>query len=721
MKRSYLYPLLIACALLLSAQAMAQGSAPPVKTAHGLVATRPNGAMLRPHAGHSLGLPGHPALAPTHHAPPATGSQRGSAPPNNECTGALPLDVVALADCGTLDVTGDNSQATLSTDPMTCDESNAGFQDVWYSFNSGTHTQVQAAIGMIRMADCVLEAQEGCGGNIVGCTIGTVLILAVNPNTDYVLRVASNTDFGNGGAFTICVSSVSDSPPPPNDEICDVVPQALVVGNSLTWNGTMAGATDQEGLGVNTVWEAFTLDECADVTFNFCGSSSQWITSSFTLVTGDCDDPDNWDMFNASTSLTDCGDGTLLTTAYGLQAGTYYVVIYAEPTDTYTAEVSAATCAPPPANDHCGDVVPEALPIGGSLTFTGHVSSATADGDYGPDFPGDQTVHTVWHAFTTTECANITVSYCGMEHPYSSAWIFLSTSCPVGADFIPGSFDSEQCADGNMTVMFWDLPAGTYYLPLGDQGGYDWPYTVEVRATACGPYCAAWALDAAPYFEKISRVSFAGIDRSSSSGVGYESFLQDTAHVVRGGSYPITVELSHGYYGDQVLAWIDSNGDDVFQAEEQVLATALSAGPYTGTITIPADAAIGNTRMRLRMHDAGHPNWANAAPCGMADYGQVEDYTVLIDVGSGVRETVQDRFAAMPNPATDQLALTFVQGARPLQVIMNDATGRTVLNESVATGNGPVLMDLGGMERGLYLVQVRFADGTQAVERVVKE
>lgn len=663
--------------------------------------------------------PGHPGFRALHHAPQAAGGQRGGAPPNDEPCDA-PVDALAVG--GSVDWSGSLAGAT--------DSEGLGAPSVWQAFTITEcadvtldwcgSTDYDPSDVLIADGDC-----DALPNNVYWpaspfseCEDGNLVInfYGLPPGNYFVLV----RDFAeSGGTYSIHASASACSPPPPNDEACDVTPDVLAVGSSVTWNGTMVGATDQEGFGMNTVWEAFTLAECADVTFDWCGSTSEWMTSSFTLVTGDCDDPDNWNMFNPSMSLTDCGDGALLTTAYGLQAGTYYVVIYAGATDTYTAEVSAVSCAPPPANDHCGDVVPQALSIGGSLAFTGHVSSATADGDFGPDFPWDQTVHTVWHAFTTTECANITVSYCGMEQPYFSAWIFLATACPAGADNMLGSYDWEQCADGNMTVMFWDLPAGTYYLPVGDQGGYDWPYSIEVQASACGPYCAAWALSTIVNYEKISEVSFAGIDRSSTSGLGYEDFLQDTAQVVRGGSYPITIALSNGYEGDQVLAWIDFDGDEVFQEDELVFSSEVGAGPYTGTVTIPADATIGNTRMRLRMHDAGHPDWANDAPCGMADYGQVEDYTVRIDLGTGIAEAVQGRFTAMPNPANDHLSIVFASGTHPAQLTLVDATGRVVLEQIVTSG--PVHLDLAGMDHGLYVVHVRFSDGTLAVERVVKE
>ncbi|MBS1568313.1 MAG: T9SS type A sorting domain-containing protein [Bacteroidetes bacterium] len=661
--------------------------------------------------------PGHPGFHALHHAPQAAGGQRGGAPPNDEACDA-PVDALAVG--GSVDWSGSLAGATDSED--------LGAPTVWQAFTITECADVTLdwcgtapVINLVIMFDGACDAlndiywpadpsPECVDGNLITTFYGLA------PGNYYLL--IGDWD-GVAGTYSIHASASACPPPPPNDNPCDVVPDALAVGSNASWSGTMAGATDQEGYGATSVWEAFTLAECADVTFNWCGSSTPDMAWDFQLVTGDCNDIATWNTFYASMSIVDCGDGNLISTAYGLEAGTYYVMIMAGPVDTYTADVSAVTCQPPPANDLCGDVESQALPIGGSLTFTGVVATATADGDFDPSFPGDPTVHTVWHAFTTTECANVTVSYCAMEAPYYTVFSFLSSFCPADSSIILGSSDWAPCNDLSVTIQYWDLPAGTYYLPVGDLDGFDLPYTVNVGASACGPYCAAWALNTNPYFEKISQVTFAGIDHASTLGTGYEAFLEDTAQVVRSGSYPITVALSNGYEGDQVLAWIDFDGDEVFQEDELVFSSEVGAGPYTGNVTIPADATIGNTRMRLRMHDAGHPDWANDAPCGMADYGQVEDYTVRIDLGTGIAEAVHGRFTAMPNPANDHLSIAFAPGTHPAQLTLLDATGRAVLEQIVTSD--PVHLDLAGMDHGLYVVHVRFSDGTQAVERVVKE
>lgn len=74
-----------------------------------------------------------------------------------------------------------------------------------------------------------------------------------------------------------------------------------------------------------------------------------------------------------------------------------------------------------------------------------------------------------------------------------------------------------------------------------------------------------------------------------------------------------------------------------------------------------------------------------------------------------------------PNPTTGRFTLRMPQHTRPGELAVLDATGRFVLSQAIADHSGPVIVDLSGHESGVYFVQVRFADGTCAAQRLVKE
>jgi subtilisin-like proprotein convertase family protein len=142
-------------------------------------------------------------------------------------------------------------------------------------------------------------------------------------------------------------------------------------------------------------------------------------------------------------------------------------------------------------------------------------------------------------------------------------------------------------------------------------------------------YCSAGATQTT--LEKISRVRYNQIDNSSTSTAGYENFLNISTPAYLGATSQITINLAGGFAADQSQVWIDFNQNGNFSDPgELVFTSANSAGPHIGTITIPATALQGNTRMRVRMHDTSLG--PNNTPCGNSSWGQVEDYTVNIQV-----------------------------------------------------------------------------------------
>ena len=104
-----------------------------------------------------------------------------------------------------------------------------------------------------------------------------------------------------------------------------------------------------------------------------------------------------------------------------------------------------------------------------------------------------------------------------------------------------------------------------------------------------------------------------------------------------GNSYNIT--LTPGYSGTNYpewwTVWIDFNGDgDFTDSGEQVFSSnGTSTSAVNGTINIPGSTNI-TTRMRISMK-------YNAAPssCESFNYGEVEDYSMVIVGGGGGGDT----------------------------------------------------------------------------------
>ena len=146
------------------------------------------------------------------------------------------------------------------------------------------------------------------------------------------------------------------------------------------------------------------------------------------------------------------------------------------------------TSAQPP-NDQCANVTPFDLGIGASVTRTGTRTGATTTNDGVPTSTLMTTpnVASVWEAFTTTECSNVTVLFCGTPLPATTMWNFITATCPAD---VPIYFSYANfgilCANGQYGIQWFNLPAGTYYLPIycTPAGG---AYSVEFSAAVCNP------------------------------------------------------------------------------------------------------------------------------------------------------------------------------------------------------------------------------------------
>ncbi|MEZ5013624.1 MAG: GEVED domain-containing protein [Chitinophagales bacterium] len=115
----------------------------------------------------------------------------------------------------------------------------------------------------------------------------------------------------------------------------------------------------------------------------------------------------------------------------------------------------------------------------------------------------------------------------------------------------------------------------------------------------------------------------------------YTDYTDLTTDLVAGMSYSLTV-TSGSYTGfNDIHAWIDFNADGDFSDPGEHIGSLLDVGAFiTGDInfTVPADAALGNTVMRVR------DIWNSPAdpdPCGTYGWGETEDYGINVTEGGG--------------------------------------------------------------------------------------
>ena len=234
-------------------------------------------------------------------------------------------------------------------------------------------------------------------------------------------------------------------------------------------------------------------------------------------------------------------------------------------------------------------------------------------------------------------------------------------------------------------------------------------YTVNITSGGTTPpptvtYCASTSGNTAD--EKIGNVSFGTINNTSTGTAGYEDFTTVSTNVNRSTAYTITVtpKWTSTVYSEGYAVWIDYNGNGLFtDAGELVFSKATStATTASGTITIPATANLGATRMRVSMKYSGTPT-----SCEAFSYGQVEDYTVNIlavgtkNKGENTNGSAAISFSLYPNPVSGGVLNIANAGADAKYAIYN------MLGQQLANGTiENEAINVETLTSGTYLIEV---------------
>ena len=325
-------------------------------------------------------------------------------------------------------------------------------------------------------------------------------------------------------------------------------------------------------------------------------------------------------------------------------------------------------------------------------------------------------------ATSAPDCATLSAPANGATNvPYLSQ--SLSWQAPTSGGAVD-SYDVYLDKNPNPTTLVASVSSTSYTASNLDAGStYYWKVvpkntigsasgcSVYSFTTATASYCTAGATSSS--FEKISNVTFAGINNNSTATTGYENFTSVSTSVAPGQTYAFSASFTGtSFSSDQVIVWIDLNNDKDFNDEgEQVLTTPTKVSPWTGNITIPANASLGETRMRVRMHDSSIGG--NTTPCGTSTYGQVEDYTIAVTLG--VSDNAKKALRVYPNPVVDVLN---IEGEKLSSVAVYDLSGKAVSTHTLKAVKNQI--NLSKLTPGAYVVKVETEAGSETVKVIKK-
>src|SRR5690554_4980905 len=223
--------------------------------------------------------------------------------------------------------------------------------------------------------------------------------------------------------------------------------------------------------------------------------------------------------------------------------------------------------------------------------------------------------------------------------------------------------------------------------------------------------------------EPITRVVLADIDNTSSAVIDGSPALEDFTSIEgtmgQGEEYEIALEgNTGGDWTNYFTVWIDwdQNGewenDEMYEIGSITNSTGTDGQQAIGTITVPADAPLGSTTMRVIKNF----NTSPTNPCGQYSFGQGEDYTIIVEEGVGIDDQSATAFTYYPNPTSGIVNITANKDISSVSVV--NILGQQVLVEK-NLDNG--FVDLSNLATGTYMFRVTFEDGSLETFKVIKE
>jgi hypothetical protein len=248
------------------------------------------------------------------------------------------------------------------------------------------------------------------------------------------------------------------------------------------------------------------------------------------------------------------------------------------------------------------------------------------------------------------------------------------------------------------------------------------------------PYCEI--TDANEVFvEEITSVDFAGTSISNTdSGLVLIDETANVVNITQDETY--TMEVSGNTYGDfdnDIVAFIDWNQNNVLDDTGEIyeIGTPTNSTGSDGVsvsiaITVPADAVLGTTRIRITKTYQDVDSPAEINPCGIqfnpfeqgvfSGYGQALDFTLQIFTSLSTGEFDTNALTVYPMPTKDVLNVSYKSLIDSIKIY--NLLGQEVYSKNTDSAN--LHLELASLTVGSYIVKL-FSEQIQHSFKIIKQ
>jgi photosystem II stability/assembly factor-like uncharacterized protein len=325
--------------------------------------------------------------------------------------------------------------------------------------------------------------------------------------------------------------------------------------------------------------------------------------------------------------------------------------------------------------------------------------------------------------FGVDQFVTSTIDYTGVLTNVHVAW---SINNPVFDNTIQMTNTTGNTWMSDTAIPEYPIGTKIYFKVLATGSASDTSETYKFMYTV-KPYEYCSASGTTTYQGNITRVTFNTLDNHDTSPKiqPYTDFTATHSTTVnRNDTYNLSVNLNTdgGNYKYYVKAWIDWNNDAVFDNtseayelgfSENVSDVATNLSPFS--ITVPNDAVIGTTRMRIACRYNTYPN-----DCENDYDGEVEDYTIIINSATAgiIENDFGNAFTLYPNPTNGKITIELGDLYNKVNVKITNLLGQTISNKEFLNAN-ILNFEVKG-SNGFYFVIIESSDGKKATIKVIK-